>query len=421
MSTTRLSPLLSQSTDVLAVRGAGSHLFGADGRSYLDFTSGIGVTSTGHCHPKVVEAVRRQAGELIHGQVTTVMHPRLLELTERIGAHLPDHIDSMFYANAGTEAVEAAVRLARQATGRTNLIVFQGSFHGRTTAALAMTTSKTAYRAGLQPLMSGVFVAPFPTRYRYGWSEEETTAFCLREFDHLLATQTSPAETAGVFIEPVLGEGGYVPVTAGFLEGIAERCRRHGIVFVADEVQTGFGRTGKFWAYEHGSAVPDLIIMAKGIASGFPLSAIAASTELMSKGWPGSQGGTYGGNPVAAAAAIATLDVIEGEGLVERAASLGSVLRAMLDELAAEYPEHIGDVRGPGLMIATEFVDASGQPDPATAKAILKAAEHEGLLLLGCGAYGNVIRWIPPLVVTETELQDGVDMFKRALKQVLTA
>ena len=416
-----LSPLLNQSTDVLAVRGEGSRLFDGEGRSYLDFTSGIGVTSTGHCHPKVVEAVRHQAGQLIHGQVTTVMHPRLLELTERLGAHLPDGIDSLFFANAGTEAVEAAVRLARQATGRTNLIVFQGSFHGRTTAALAMTTSKTAYRAGLQPLMSGVFIAPFPTKYRYGWSEDETTAFCLREFDHLLATQTSPQETAGVFIEPVLGEGGYVPVTPGFLEGIAERCRQHGIVFVADEVQTGFGRTGKFWAYEHGEAVPDLIIMAKGIASGFPLSAIAASTDLMSKGWPGSQGGTYGGNAVAAAAAIATLDVIEGEGLVAKAASLGTVLRDMLSEIADEYPDHIGDVRGPGLMIATEFVDANGEPDGATAKAVLKAAEHERLLLLSCGAYGNVIRWIPPLVVTEAELDEGVGLFRRAMKQVTGA
>ena len=416
-----LSPLLNQSTDVVAVRGEGSRLFDAEGRSYLDFTSGIGVTSTGHCHPKVVEAVRHQAGQLIHGQVTTVMHPRLLELAERLGAHLPDGIDSLFFANAGTEAVEAAVRLTRQATGRTNLVVFQGSFHGRTTAALAMTTSKTAYRAGLQPLMSGVFVAPFPTKYRYGWSEDETTAFCLREFDHLLATQTSPQETAGVFIEPVLGEGGYVPVTAGFLEGIAERCRRHGIVFVADEVQTGFGRTGEFWAYEHGEAVPDLIIMAKGIASGFPLSAIAASTDLMSKGWPGSQGGTYGGNAVAAAAAIATLDVIEEEGLGARAASLGAVLRGLLNEVADEFPDRIGDVRGPGLMIATEFVDANGRPDPATAKAVLKAAEHEGLLLLACGAYGNVIRWIPPLVVTEPELAEGVGMFRRAMKQASAA
>lgn len=416
-----LSPLLNQSTDVLAVRGEGSRLFDAEDRSYLDFTSGIGVTSTGHCHPRVVEAVRHQAGQLIHGQVTTVMHPRLLELTERIGVHLPDGIDSLFFANAGTEAVEAAVRLTRQATGRTNLIVFQGSFHGRTTAALAMTTSKTAYRAGLQPLMSGVFVAPFPTKYRYGWSEDETTAFCLREFDHLLATQTSPQETAGVFIEPVLGEGGYVPVTAGFLEGIAERCRRHGIVFVADEVQTGFGRTGEFWAYEHGEAVPDLIVMAKGIASGFPLSAIAASTDLMSKGWPGSQGGTYGGNAVAAAAAIATLDVIEEEGLVGRAATLGTVLSGMLTELAGEYPDRIGDVRGPGLMIATEFVDTQGNPDGATAKAVLKAAESEGLLLLGCGAYGNVIRWIPPLVVTEAELEEGVEMFRRAMKRAAGA
>jgi 4-aminobutyrate aminotransferase len=417
MPTAHLSPLLRQSTGVLAVRGEGCRLYDDSGRAFLDFTSGIGVTSTGHCHPHVVAAARQQVGELIHGQFTTVMHPRLPELTERIGAHLPEPIDSIFYSNAGTEAIEAAVRLARQATGRSNLIVFQGSFHGRTTAALAMTTSKTAYRAGLQPLMSGVFVAPFPSAFRYGWSEEKTTEFCLAEFDHLLATQSAPAETAAVFIEPVLGEGGYVPVTPGFLEGIAERCRANGIVLVADEVQSGFGRTGEFWGYEHGDALPDVIVMAKGIASGFPISAIAASTELMGQGWPGSQGGTYGGNAVAAAAAIATLDVIETEGLVERSAAMGKHLTAALSELAARHPR-IGDVRGPGLMVATEFVDGDGAPDHATAAAAIAAAEREGLLLLNCGAYGNIVRWIPPLIVTEAEIDEGVGMFERGLAGV---
>lgn len=409
-----LSPLLMQATPLLAVRGEGSRLFDRSGRSYLDFTSGIAVTSTGHCHPKVVEAVRRQVGQLIHGQYTTVLHPGLLELAERLADLTPAGIDSFFFASAGTEAIEAAVRLARQATARTNIIVFSGSFHGRTAGSLAMTTSKVAYRSGLQPLMGGVFVAPFPYSYRYGWSAKETTEFCLNEFDWLLATQTGPQETAAVVIEPVLGEGGYVEVTPGFLEGIAERCRQHGILLVIDEIQTGFGRTGKYWGLAHHAVTPDVMVMAKGIASGFPLSAMGAASALMEKGWPGSQGGTYGGNAVACAAALATIEVIEEEGLVQRAAQLGEHLRAGLAELAKRHPV-IGDVRGPGLMIASEFSGPDHRPDPATAKAVLANAAADGLLLLTCGAFGNIVRWIPPLVVTQPEVDQGLAIFEAAL------
>jgi 4-aminobutyrate aminotransferase len=411
-----LSPLLKQATPVVAVRGEGTLLFDAAGRRYLDFTSGIGVTSTGHCHPRVVEAVRRQAGELIHGQYTTVLHPRLLELSDRLAAVMPGGIDTFFFASAGTEAVEAALRLAKQATGRTNVIVLQGGFHGRTTASLAMTTSKAAYRAGLQPLMGGVFVAPFPYGYRYGWDEATTTAFCLRELDHMLATQTAPAETAAVFVEPVLGEGGYVPVTPGFLEGLRERCDRHGMLLVLDEIQSGFGRTGRFWGHQHHEVTPDVVITAKGLASGFPLSAFGASRSLMEQGWPGSQGGTYGGNAVACAAAIATLDVIESEGLVGHAAAEGARLSAALHDLAARFPV-IGDVRGPGLMIGVEFTAADGTPDAATAAAVLGEAAAGGLLMLGCGPYGNVIRWVPPLTVTAAEIDEALDVFAASLEK----
>ena len=414
----RLSPLLKQATPVTAVRGEGCYLFDGDGRRYLDFTSGIGVTSTGHCHPRVVEAVRRQAGLLIHGQYTTVLHPPLLELTDRLAAVMPEGIDTLFYASAGTEAVEAAVRLARQATGRTNLIVFQGSFHGRTTGSLSMTTSKVAYRAGLQPLMAGVFVAPFPYSYRYGWSDEETTAFCLRELDFLLATQSSPAETAAIVVEPVLGEGGYVPVTPGFLEGLAERCDRHGMLLILDEIQSGFGRTGRFWGFEHRGIVPDVVIAAKGLASGFPLSAIAASGALMEKGWPGSQGGTYGGNAVACAAALATLDVIEEEGLVANAAALGAHLTERLRALAASYPV-VGDIRGPGLMVATELTGPGREPDGAAAGRVVRAAAEAGLLMLTCGPYGNIVRWIPPLIVGRDQIDEAVDIFTQALDKAL--
>jgi 4-aminobutyrate aminotransferase len=410
---TRLSPLLTQATGVTAVKGEGVYLFDAEGRRYLDFTSGIGVTNTGHCHPAVVEAAQHQTGELIHGQYTTVLHPALLELTARLGDVLPPGLDSLFFTSAGTEAVEAATRLAKQTTGRTNLIVFQGSFHGRTTAALSMTTSKAAYRAGLQPLMAGVFVAPFPYAYRYGWDENTTTEFALRELDYLFATQSAPRETAAIVVEPVLGEGGYVPATPGFLEGLRERCDRHGILLVIDEVQTGFGRTGRFWGHEHYNVHPDVLITAKGLASGFPLSAIAASTELMERAWAGSQGGTYGGNAVACAAAVATLDVIEKEGLVENAATLGAHLMDALRVLQQRYPV-IGDVRGKGLMVATEFT-TRGEPDATRAKHMQAAVERRRLLMLTCGPLGNVIRWIPPLIVTREQIDQALGIFEEAL------
>ena len=281
-----LSPLLQQATDVVAVRGDGVHLYDRDGRRYLDFTSGIGVTSTGHCHPRIVEAARRQAGQLIHGQYTTVLHPRLLELTERLAEVMPRGLDTLFYASAGTEAIEAALRLARHATGRTNVIVFHGSFHGRTSGSLSLTTSKASLRAGVQPLMAGVAVAPFPYAYRYGWDEQTTTDFCLRELDHVLATYSAPEETAAIIVEPVLGEGGYVPATPDFLRAVRERCDRHGILLVFDEVQTGVGRTGRFWGHEHFHVVPDVLVTAKGLASGFPLSAFAAPYEIMARARP---------------------------------------------------------------------------------------------------------------------------------------
>ena len=413
--TTRLSPLLTQATGVTAVRGEGIYLFDTEGRRYLDFTSGIGVTNTGHCHPAVVEAAQRQTGELIHGQYTTVLHPSLLELTERLGDVLPAGLDSLFFTSAGTEAVEAAIRLAKQTTGRTNLIVFQGAFHGRTTAALSMTSSKAAYRAGLQPLMAGVFVAPFPYAYRYGWDEDTTTAFVLQELDYLFATQSAPRETAAIIVEPILGEGGYVPATPGFLEGLRGRCDRHGILLVIDEVQSGFGRTGRFWGHEHYDVHPDVLITAKGLASGFPLSAIAAPTELMERAWAGSQGGTYGGNAVACAAAIATLDVIENERLVENAATLGAHLMSALADLRRRYPV-IGDVRGKGLMVATEFT-SDDEPDVTRAKKVQKAVERRGLLMLTCGPLGNVIRWIPPLIVTREQIDQALGLFEEALDE----
>ncbi|TLG16467.1 aminotransferase class III-fold pyridoxal phosphate-dependent enzyme [Nocardia cyriacigeorgica] len=412
---TALSPILKQATPVTVDHGAGCYLYDTDGRRYLDFTAGIGVTSTGHCHPHVVAAAQAQVARLIHGQYTTVMHRPLLELTERLGAVLPEGLDSLFFANSGSEAIEAALRLARQATGRPNVIVFHGGFHGRTVAAASMTTSGTRFSAGFSPLMAGVHVAPFPTAYRYGWTEEEATAFALRELDYLFATLSAPEETAAFIVEPVLGEGGYVPGNRAFFRGLRERADRHGILLVFDEIQTGFGRTGKFFGHQHFDVAPDVITIAKGLASGFPLSGIAASRELMAKAWPGSQGGTYGGNAVACAAAIATLEVIESEGLVHNAAERGAQLLAGMRELESKA---IGDVRGLGLLVGAEFVTAAGEPDRETATRAQQLAVRKGLLLLTCGAHMNVVRMIPPLVVSREQIDDALAIWAQVLAEL---
>ncbi|MGX7723396.1 MULTISPECIES: aspartate aminotransferase family protein [Rhodococcus] len=411
---TRLSPRLLQATPVTVDHAEGCYIHGTDGRRYLDFTAGIGVTSTGHCHPHVVEAARRQIGSLIHGQYTTVMHRPLLELTERLGTVLPEGLDSLFFANSGSEAVEAALRLARQATGRPGIVVFHGGFHGRTVAAATMTTSGTRFSAGFSPLMGGVHVAPFPTAYRYGWSEEESTDFALQELDYLFATLVAPDEIAAFVVEPVLGEGGYVPGNTRFFQGLRQRADEHGILLVFDEIQTGFGRTGKFFGHQHFDVRPDIITIAKGLASGFPLSGIAASEELMERARPGSQGGTYGANAVSCAAAVATLDVIEKEGLVDNAAVRG---RELLSGARENTTDAIGDVRGLGLMVGLEFT-TDGAPDRERATAAQQLAAQKGLLLLTCGAHMNVVRMIPPLIVTAQQIEDALGIWSEVLAEV---
>ena len=412
---TALSPLLKQATPVTVDHALGSEIFDSEGRRFLDFTAGIGVVSTGHCHPKVVAAAQEQIGTLVHGQYTTVMHKPLLQLVDTLQGVLPSHLDSLFFANSGSEALEASLRLSRQATGRPNVIVFHGGFHGRTVATATMTTSGTRFSAGFSPLMGGVHVAPFPTAYRYGWSEEEATRFALQELDYIFATLTSPEETAAFIVEPVLGEGGYIPGNTAFFQGLRERADKHGILLVMDEVQTGFGRTGKMFGHQHFDVQPDIMTMAKGIASGFPISGIAASEELMAKAWPGSQGGTYGANAVACAAAVATLEVIEEEGLVANAAERGTQL---LDGAKTAAIDGIGDVRGLGLLVGSEFTTADGQPDAERAKAAQQLAATKGLLLLTCGAHMNTVRMIPPLVVTAEQVDEALGIWSEVLAEV---
>jgi len=414
-----VSPVWSRITDILLERGAGIYVWDAAGERYMDFTSGIGVVNTGHCHPRVVEAVRDQAGKLIHAQINIYYHEPLLRLISALQQVVPARLDSYYFSNSGAEAVEAAVKLARHSTGRTNVIVFQGSFHGRTAQTMAMTTSKTVYRAGYQPLPAGVFVAPFPYAYRYGWEPAQTVDFCLQELDLILHTQTAPDETAAIIVEPILGEGGYVPAPPGFLPALRDLCSAHGILLIVDEVQSGCGRTGKFFAFEHHLMEPDIIIMAKGLGSGLPISGIVAPRSVMQNWQPGSHGGTYGGNAIACAAAEATLGVIIEEDLMDNAAARGIQLMSGLRSLQKRL-NRLADVRGQGLMVGCEFsLPGTRIPDPLTAKAVVNhCASDGGLILLTCGAYSNTIRWIPPLVVTESQIDEGLEIFERALVAV---
>jgi 4-aminobutyrate aminotransferase len=340
----------------------------------------------------------------------------MLDLVQELQTILPGHLDSFFFSNSGAEAVEAALKLARHATGRTNMIVFQGGFHGRTIGSVSLTTSNPIYHINYQPLMAGVYVAPFPYSYYFGWSEEETEAFCLRQLRHLLASQTAPEETAAVLIEPVQGEGGYVVPPAGFLKDVQEICRQHGMLLIIDEVQSGFGRTGKWFAFQHFGVEPDVVIMAKGLASGFPLSGIATRAELMERSPTGSQGGTYGGNAVSCAAAVATIRAMKEEGMVENSAAMGEKLKDALVEMQGRFPV-IGEVRGLGLMVGVELTTPAGEPDKGTAKAVIQECLDDGLILLNCGTYGNVVRMIPPLIIDDSQLQEALNIFHGALEK----
>ena len=414
-----MTPAWSRIFSFVAERAEGSYIYTEDGRKILDFTCGIGVTNTGHCHPKVVEAIREQAGLFLHAQANIVIHKPMLQLIEELRKIVPSSIDSFFFTNSGAEAVENAVKIVRAATGKPNIIVFSGSFHGRTAATMALTTSKTGYRTGFGPLPSGIFVSPFPYAFRLGMSAEQASAYALEQLEYLLASQTAAKETAAILIEFVLGEGGYIVPPASFMKGLREIADKHGIMLICDEVQSGFGRTGKWFAFEHYGILPDVMTVAKGIASGLPLSGVFTRTEIMKKVDIGSIGGTYGGNAVACAAGVATIRAMKEEKMLENANERGLQLMVGLRKLQEEYPQ-IGDVRGIGLMIGAEFM-VGDRPEKAKpmVKDIVHAAEDQNLLLLTCGTYDNVVRWIPPLNVTSEQINDGLKIFESALKKTI--
>lgn len=420
-----VSPVWSHLVEKIIEKGKGAYVWDKEGGRYLDFTSGIGVCNTGHCHPRVVEAIQEQAGRIIHLQANTAYHEPMLRLISALREIVPSGLDSFFFTNSGAESIEAAIKLARQTTGRPNIIAFQRSFHGRTVGTMSLTASKTIYRAGYQPLMPGVFFAPYAYCYRCPMAEanpdkygfDRDCEWAVEQVRFLLRSQTAPEETAAIIVEPVLGEGGYIVPPLRFIPGLRKICDEFKILLILDEVQTGFGRTGRFFALEHSSTIPDILVMAKGMASGLPLSGIASRKDLMSRWKPGSHGGTYGGNAVACAAAEASIKVLKEEKLVENSAQLGKRLMDKLNKLKELHPA-IGDVRGLGLMVGVEFVKPDSKiPNRKRAKSVQKACIEDGLLILTCGTDENIVRWIPPLIIKEKHLEEALDVFQRALEK----
>jgi 4-aminobutyrate aminotransferase len=416
---TGIPPVWARYTDLVVERASGSWVETIDGRRLLDYTSGIGVTNTGHAHPRVVAAIAEQATKVIHAQQNILYHRPGLELHERLPRYFPGGGEEigLFLSNSGAEAVEAAVKLAKIATRRPGIVAFRGGFHGRTHAAMALTSSGVKYRGHYEPLLGGVHFVPFPYPLRMGGAEAALDA-SLTAIDDLFATLIYPDDIAAFVVEPILGEGGYVVPPDGFLPTLREICDRHGILLIVDEVQTGYGRTGRFFASEWSGVRPDIVVMAKGIASGMPLSGILAPRELLEHFAPGSHGGTYGGNAVACAAALATLDVIEDEQLVAAAERLGERLLAGLREVCAER-ETVAEVRGRGLMVAIELADPQSlRPRPDLAKRLLAETQQRDLLLLSCGTHAQAVRIIPPLVTNDEEIELAVRTIGEALDVV---
>jgi 4-aminobutyrate aminotransferase/(S)-3-amino-2-methylpropionate transaminase len=401
---------------VVAAEARGSTITDVDGNTFLDFVGGVGVMNVGHNHPRVVQAIHEQADRLLHTDFTVVAYEQYVELAERLGALVPISGETRgAFFNAGTEAVENAVKLARLRTGRQAVIAFEGAFHGRTLLALTMTSRTDPYKRGLGPFAPEVYRAPFPNDFR---GPDAKTALAILE--RMLATHVSADDVAAIVFEPQQGEGGFIPAPPLFVEGLRAICDEHGIVLVADEVQTGFGRTGRMFAMEHFEVEADLIVLAKSIAGGLPLSGVLGKAAIMDDAHAGAIGGTFIGNPVALAAAVAVLDVFEDEELVARAVTIGNVIRSRMLEWQGRWAQ-VGDVRGLGAMLAIELVHdpVTKSAAPELVAAVIDEALRRGLILLRAGVYGNCIRVLCPLTVTDGELEEGLGVWEEALAAVL--
>jgi 4-aminobutyrate aminotransferase len=415
-----ITPVLGRYFERQWSHGEGHRLIDTDGRSYLDFANGIAVTALGHAHPRVTEAVHAQVDRLM-GPVSAIgFADPISRLAAGVAASFPAPLDSVMFLNSGSEAIDAALKLARRVTGRPGIIAFRGGFHGRTWGATSVTSSALNYRTGYEPLLPGVYLSSFPAVYRdFGGDEDEAVRVCLEDLRMLTATQIAPSSVAAILIEPVQGEGGYYPAPAAFLQGLRAFCDEHGILLIADEVQTGIGRTGRMWAFEHADIVPDVVTVAKAIANGLPLSAVVSSRDLQERWGRSAHGSTYGGNPVACAAGLAVLQTIRDEDLVRNAVARGADLVAGLQALAAE-DDRIGDVRGPGLMVGVEFVRdrTTRRPDGDLPDRLIAACADAGLLVLTCGRSHEVVRWIPPLDVSAAEISEAVEIFGETLASI---
>ncbi len=416
-SAANLTPVLGRYFQRDWSHGVGHRLFDTDGTAYLDFANGIAVSALGHVHPAVTAAIHAQVDMLIGPISAMGFTEPISRLATDLAATFPEPLDSVMFLNSGSEAIDGALKLARRVTGRAGIIAFRGGFHGRTFGAMSVTSSSLNYRVGYEPMVPGVHLLPFPQAYRdFGGDEAAASAASLQAIDVLFESIIPPSAIGSILIEPVQGEGGYTPAPAAFLQGLRALCDEHGILLIADEVQSGYGRTGHMWAFEASGIVPDVVVVAKAIANGLPLSAIISSRELQERWGRGAHGSTYGGNPVACAAGIAVLETIRAEGLVANAAARGAELTAGLGKIAAE-DDRIGDIRGPGLMVGVEFVldQDSRRPDGVLPDRLMAACADAGLLILTCGAHHQTMRWIPPLDVTPAEIAEAVEIFGETL------
>ncbi|HEV2505875.1 MAG TPA: 4-aminobutyrate--2-oxoglutarate transaminase [Mesorhizobium sp.] len=405
---------VGMTTQIYAERAENSEIWDVEGRRYIDFAAGIAVVNTGHRHPKVIEAVKAQLDRFTHTCHQVVPYENYVRLAERLNGMLPGKFDKKtIFATTGAEAVENAVKIARHATGRQAVVAFTGAFHGRTFMGMALTGKVQPYKAGFGAMPGDVFHVPFPVALH-----GVTTADSLAALDKLFKADVDPARVAAIIVEPVQGEGGFYEAPRDFVSALRKICDQHGILLIADEVQTGFARTGKMFAMEHHDVAPDLTTMAKSLAGGFPLSAVTGRAELMDSPNPGGLGGTYAGNPLGVAAANAVLDVIEEEKLNDRANLLGSRLKQRLEALRDDVPE-IVDIRGPGFMNAVEFNDAKTKlPSAEFANNVRLKALDKGLILLTCGVYGNVIRFLAPITVQENVMTEALDILETSIREV---
>ena len=396
--------------------GKGIYVWDVNGERYADFTSGIAVVNTGHCHPRVVGAIQDQAARIIHAQANILAHSPMMRAAKLLTATLPENLNQVFWTNSGAEATEGALKLAKIATGRPAIIAFKHGFHGRTHAAMAVTSSRAKVRGHYEPLLPSVYFAPFPYLFRspYKGALEDADLYYFAELESLFEHMVMPDDVAAMLVETVVGEGGYLFPTTRWLKMVRDLCDRHGIMLILDEVQSGMGRTGKMWGFEHFDVVPDIMTAAKGLGSGMPVAAVVSDKAHMDKWAPGSHGGTYGGNAVATSAVVATLEVMRDEDLPANAARMGEILMAGLREIQADYPV-IGDVRGLGLMVAAEFVKPDGSPNPEAVKRVVESAFNDKTLLITCGTQDQGIRIVPPLVVNEEQIHEFLEVFRRAV------